>query len=74
MVGENKYWANRGGFPPDELAKYEGQYVAFSSDGTKLLASSPTEVDLGNKLDRKGLMPQEYEIEFIPPADITFFL
>jgi hypothetical protein len=35
----NLYTENRNQFPLEELQKYAGQWVAFSRDGTKILAS-----------------------------------
>ena len=33
---------NRTGFPLDELRKYDGQWVAFSADGQRIVASGQT--------------------------------
>jgi hypothetical protein len=35
------YLENRRRIPPEELAPYAGQWVAFSGEGTRILASGP---------------------------------
>ena len=48
---------NRAKFPLDELAKYAGQYVAFSLDGTRILASADTMEAVEEKLVVAGIDP-----------------
>jgi hypothetical protein len=37
---------NRETFPPEELLKYAGKWVAFSPDGSKIVAAAGSDVDL----------------------------
>src|SRR2546428_527717 len=39
-VSPLEYRQNRAGFPASELARYRGQWVAFSSDGRRIIAGS----------------------------------
>lgn len=38
-MNTNEHIRNRSLFPPDELEKYAGKYVAWSPDGTQIIAS-----------------------------------
>lgn len=47
MIDINHFRANQSRFPREQLAKYNGQYVAWSDDGTRILAANadPAKVD-----------------------------
>ena len=55
---------NRVKYPPDELVKYAGQHVAWSSDSTRVLLASPDLGKLFEELDRQGI--KDYILEYIP--------
>jgi uncharacterized protein DUF5678 len=65
--------AKRRPFPLDELAKYAGQYVAWSPDGAQIVASGPTEEAVEAKLQAAGIAPSQVVGEFIPAADSVLF-
>jgi hypothetical protein len=46
---------NRQQFPPEQLAKYSGRYVAWSPDGTRILASDGDELQLAKPPDSTPL-------------------
>jgi hypothetical protein len=50
-----QYFKNRLAFPLEELAKHRGEWVAWSPDGTRLVAASRD--------------PEDCPIEGIPDAD-----
>jgi hypothetical protein len=41
MIDINEFRRNQSRFPRAELEKYNGQYVAWSADGTAILAADP---------------------------------
>ncbi len=49
------YDENRSKFPLEELAKYAGKHVAFSPDGTRIVASGDTEEELDSVLEAAGI-------------------
>jgi len=53
----------------EELAPYEGQYVAWSEDGNRILAHAQVEEDLYREIDRQQI--KEYVVGFIPSPDIS---
>jgi hypothetical protein len=64
-----KFLANRAAFPVEELAKYAGQWVAWSPDGTRIAASAPSPELLDAILEANGDAPVLCVVEGIPDAD-----
>ncbi|MFL5341884.1 MAG: hypothetical protein ACJ8F7_17195 [Gemmataceae bacterium] len=70
VMNHRQYRANRSAFPPAELAKYRGQWVAFSLDGRRLLAGAEDIERLEEQLATLGEDPQQVALEHIPgPED-----
>lgn len=65
------YHQNRRQFPPQELAKYAGQYVAFSPDGSRILASGNTMEEVEQKLIAAGIHPSQVVGSYVPPPDLV---
>jgi hypothetical protein len=61
------YDENRARFPLDELVKYAGQYVAFSPDGKRIVASGETEEEVDRKLLAAGIHPSQVVGSYIDP-------
>jgi hypothetical protein len=57
---------NRASFPLDELAKYEGNWVAFSPDGIKIVAADPDLAVLEQKVRSAGYNPADVGFENVP--------
>jgi hypothetical protein len=60
---------NRQDFPVEELWKYAGQHVAWSWDGTHILASAPDESRLIQRLTDLGIDPQSVVFGYVDPPD-----
>lgn len=56
-------------FPPETLIPYEGQVIAFTLDGTRLLASAPDLPDLRAVLAGMGVAPHECVVSYHPEAE-----
>jgi hypothetical protein len=77
MGDKNDFWgpdpavyaANKAKFPPEELRKYAGQWVAWSLDGTRILAACPVGGDLDAILRAAGLDPQQTVFSFVDDDD-----
>ena len=65
----SKYEENRSKFPIGELRKYVGQWVAFSLDGSRVLANAETIPDLEKCLTAAGEDPQNVALERIEFED-----
>lgn len=63
----DQYEENRANFPLEELAKYAGQYIAFSLDGTRILANGLTEDEVDEKLSAAGIPLNQVVNSFIDP-------
>jgi Family of unknown function (DUF5678) len=70
-VSLRDYSQNRRQFPPEELIKYAGQYVAFSLDGTRVVASGATEEELEKQLLGAGIDPSQVVGSYIPPSGVA---
>ena len=63
------YRSNRARVPRTELAKYAGQWVAFSLDGCRIIAGSPDLATLDQLLTAAGADPQQVALERIEFED-----
>ena len=66
-----EYFENRHKFPIDELAKYEDQHIAWSWDGSRILASASTEEELDGKLKAAGIDLSRVVYDYVPPGDVS---
>lgn len=64
-----EYLKNRHQFPHDELDKYAGKYVAWSPDGTRIIASDEDPLKLVDAIDELGFESSEVVIEPVPFPD-----
>jgi hypothetical protein len=65
-----EYRTNRARFPLEELAKYQGQWVAFSSDGCRIVAAADSLEHLEERLAAGGTDPRQVVLEGLPgPED-----
>jgi Family of unknown function (DUF5678) len=56
---------NRANFSDDELRKFDGQWVAFSGDGRRIVASGETIAELEKKLVAAGENAEEVGFEHV---------
>ena len=63
------YLKNRVAFPLAELAKHRGEWVAWSPDGTRLVATSRTPDALDDLVRAAGENPEDCAVEGIPETD-----
>jgi len=69
LASRRKFLANRAAFPVEELAKYTGQWVAWSPDGTRVAASAASPELLDGILEANGEDPVTCVVEGIPDDD-----
>jgi hypothetical protein len=50
---------------PEDLIRYRGNWVAWSSDGRKVLVATPDPAKLFDLIDAAGLKPGEYILDAI---------
>jgi hypothetical protein len=65
---------NQNRFPATELLKYAGQWVAWSLDGTQIVASGKDEAALLSNLQRVGIDPSRVVQGRVEPMDGTVHL
>ena len=64
---------NVNNFPLDELAKYAGKYVAWSLDGTRILADGDDPDEVDQKLIAAGIDPSQAVGSYVDPMDGTSY-
>lgn len=60
----NENWRN---FPSEQLLAYSGQHVAWSPDGTQILASGATREEVAEKLKAAGIHFSQVVHDYIDP-------
>ena len=65
----SNYEKNRANIPPEELKRCAGQWVALSSDGSRILATAETLTDLEVRLVAAGEDPEKVAFERIEQED-----
>lgn len=63
---------NREAFPAEELAKYRGPHVAWSLDGTRIVADGATYEAMRDRLRESGVDPRCVVDSFIPDPDVSY--
>jgi hypothetical protein len=64
-----EYLKNRIAYPLENLAKHRGEWIAWSPDGTHVVAASRNPEALDGLVRAAGEDPEECAIEGIPDAD-----
>jgi hypothetical protein len=67
-----KYLENRENFPLDELARYRGQWIAWSPDGSRIVAHADDPAALDELVRRAGEDIERCITEGIPEEDAVF--
>jgi hypothetical protein len=62
------YLKNRYSFPLDELLRLGDQWVAWSADGTRIVAHDADLLRVTEQLQGAGLTSEDVNFEFIPPG------
>ncbi len=62
---------NRARFSIEELKKLQEKWVAFSSDGDRIVASASTIAELEAKLSDLGENPENVGLEWIELTDVS---
>ena len=64
-----QFLTNRQQFPPGELAKYAGKYIAWSPDGTRILASDDDLEKVAAAVEDQGFDSSEIVLSSVPFPD-----
>jgi hypothetical protein len=69
VMDMQQFLNNRLAFPPEELARFAGKYVAWSPDGMRILASDENELRLDATLKHAGYDTSEILVAYVPDPD-----
>jgi hypothetical protein len=64
-----EFLKNRSQFSPADLGEYAGLYVAWSPDGTRIIAANADAMKLVAAVKSAGFDPQECVISSVPATD-----
>ena len=64
-----QFLTNRQQFPPSELTKYAGKYIAWSPDGTRILASDDDLEKVAAAVQDQGYDSSEIVLSSVPFPD-----
>ncbi len=62
---------NRARFSIEELLQYDGKWVAFSADGSRIVASAETLTELDERIVAAGENPEQVGLERIEFDDCS---
>jgi hypothetical protein len=63
---------NRDLFPQEELQTYWGRHVAWSLDGTRILADGATHAEMYRRLQELGIDPCSTVDDFIHDPNVSY--
>jgi hypothetical protein len=69
LEDRRKFLENRVAFPVEVLDRYAGRWVAWSPDGSRIVADSGTPDELDDRIRAGGGDPERCVVEGIPAAD-----
>jgi hypothetical protein len=62
---------NRSRFPPEDLLPYAGQHIAWSADGTRILASGRDMDEVERNVIAVGIAADQVVFNYIDPPDLV---
>ena len=72
LADVRSYSENRSQVPAEDLARYAGQYVAWSHDGRQILANGADPDSVEKQLAEAGLDPAAVVLGYVDPPDEVF--
>ena len=73
MIDINEFRRNQSRFPREELEKYNGQYAAWSPDGTRILAAHTDPAQVDAVLAAAGYDPAEILVNLVAvPEEVAW--
>lgn len=72
-VDAKRYLENRAGRPLDGLEQYAGKYVAWSPDGTRIIAWADSLRELAAAVKATAYDPRDCALSSVPSGDEVLF-
>jgi hypothetical protein len=69
---EPRFQENQRNFPADELLRYAGQHIAWSWDGSRILASDSDRRALDQKLRDAGIDPLQVIHDYVEDPKLSY--
>jgi hypothetical protein len=69
------YVENRTKFLPEDLLPYANQWVAWSADGSRIVAHHPNLAEVARQVEAQGLEREDVVFDHLPPeGEVTTLL
>jgi len=69
------YVENRAKYLPEDLLPYADQWVAWSADGSKIVAHDPDLAEVARQVEAQGLEREDVVFDHLPPeGEVTTLL
>ena len=69
---DSRFLENQRKFPAEELLRYQGQHIAWSWDGSRILAADADRRALAQKLHDAGIDPLQVIHDFVEHPDLSY--
>jgi hypothetical protein len=69
MECRRKFLERRAALPAEALVRYAGRWIAWSPDGSRIVADSEAPEDLDDRIHAAGEDPERCVVEGIPATD-----
>jgi hypothetical protein len=63
------YVANRAKFTAQQLAPYQGQWIAWSNDGSRIVAHHEDLLEVARQVENSGLNSDDVVLDLQPPTE-----
>lgn len=67
-----KFQENQRNFPVEKLLPYKGQHIAWSWDGSQIVAAAVDRAALDQKLCAAGIDPLKVIYDFVEDPDLSY--
>jgi hypothetical protein len=65
---------NQRNFPAEKMLQFKGQHIAWSWDGSQIVAAASDRAALDHKLCKAGIDPLKVVYDFVEDSDLSYLV